>query len=158
MALRRHDVIVARDLGAEVGDSLTMEYYVWRTEGRIEIVREYGDVGPLLCNPRQLNQVFMNLLLNAIQAIEGTGTITLRVLGMGEEVMASVADDGVGMSPEVASKVFDPFFTTRAVGEGMGLGLSVSHGIIDRMGGQIELRTVPGEGSEFRVILPLRVR
>jgi signal transduction histidine kinase len=111
---------------------------------------------PLIaCHPRQLNQVFMNLLVNAIQAIEGPGTIRLRLAVDGRDLRADVEDTGSGIAPEHLARVFDPGFTTKGVGVGTGLGLAICHRIVAAHGGTIEVTSRPGEGSTFSVRLPL---
>ncbi|MGE5756722.1 MAG: ATP-binding protein, partial [Planctomycetaceae bacterium] len=129
--------------------------------GRHHIVveQQFGDLPLVICAPAQINQVFLNLLVNALQAIEATskegGRIEIRTRAAGDEVIVEVADDGRGIPAELLPRIFDPFFTTKAVGEGTGLGLSISHGIVSDHGGRIEVESTPGQGSRFRVILPL---
>ncbi len=125
---------------------------------KAEVVKEYGPIPPVECIPSQLNQVFMNLVVNAAQAMpEGRrGTIALRCGSAGNEAWVEVADDGSGMSEETLKKIFDPFFTTKPVGKGTGLGLSLSYGIVEKHGGRIEVESSPGVGTRFRVVLPLR--
>lgn len=120
------------------------------------VVREFGAIPLVECRPSQLNQVFMNLLVNAAQSIEENGTITLRSGCANENVWISVSDTGKGIPPELVSRIFDPFFTTKPVGKGTGLGLSVSYGIVDKHGGYIDVRSAPGQGSTFTVWLPVR--
>jgi len=103
---------------------------------------------------RELEQVLLNLMINAGQALEGEGTIRVGTTLRDGAVVISIADDGRGISPEVIDRIFDPFFTTKPVGEGTGLGLSISHEIVRRHGGRLEVSSQPGRGSEFRVILP----
>ncbi|MBN3817219.1 histidine kinase, partial [Paraburkholderia sp. Se-20369] len=123
---------------------------------KADIVREYGDVPQVECLPSQLNQVFMNLLVNAAQAISGRGVITIRTTSDGDHVTIAISDTGKGMSPDVVRRIFDPFFTTKPVGQGTGLGLSVSHGIVERHRGAIEVASEPGRGSTFSIRLPIR--
>jgi signal transduction histidine kinase len=110
----------------------------------------------------QLKQVFMNLLVNAFQAIESklgdaaaTGRIVLRTEQRGAEVVIWVIDTGVGIAPADLDRIFDPFFTTKKVGAGTGLGLSTSYNIVQRHGGRIEADSQLGEGATFRVVLPV---
>ena len=116
-----------------------------------------GGLPDLLCYPGPLNQVFLNLLTNAVQAVGQSGTIDVsaRHDPAEDQVVVEVRDDGPGMSAEIAAKVFDPFFTTKPVGAGTGLGLSISHGIVTRHGGRIELQSTPGVGTTFQVHLPV---
>ncbi|KVN38633.1 histidine kinase [Burkholderia pyrrocinia] len=123
---------------------------------KADIVREYGVVPQVECLPSQLNQVFMNLLVNAAQAISGRGVITIRTTSDGDYVTIAISDTGKGMPPDVVRRIFDPFFTTKPVGQGTGLGLSVSHGIVERHRGAIEVASEPGCGSTFSVRLPVR--
>src|SRR5438105_6020328 len=121
------------------------------------VVKELVPLPDVPCLPTQLNQVFMNLLVNAAQAIAGKGTITLRSGFDDSHVWVEVGDDGCGMTPDVQARIFEPFYTTKPVGKGTGLGLSVSYSIVQKHHGNIELTSAPGEGTRFRVILP-RVR
>ena len=102
-----------------------------------------------------VKQVIMNIVVNAQHAIEHKGTITIRTRPVDGKVEFSVADTGCGIAPENLQRIFDPFFTTKGVGKGTGLGLSVSHGIVEAHGGSIEVESAPGEGSTFRVTLPI---
>jgi two-component system NtrC family sensor kinase len=122
---------------------------------KAEVVRDFGELPAVECLPFQLNQVFLNLLVNAAQAITERGTITLRTASDGDQVSVSVTDTGSGMPPEVRDRIFDPFFTTKPVGQGTGLGLSVAYGIIEKHGGRIDVDTAPGKGTTFTVRLPV---
>jgi PAS domain S-box-containing protein len=119
--------------------------------------KEYGALPQIECLPSQLNQVFLNLLINAGHAIETRGTITIRS-GMADDnqVWVEVADSGQGIAPASLNRIFDPFFTTKAMGKGTGLGLSLSYGIVQKHNGRIEVESEPGKGSTFRVVLPVR--
>jgi len=126
---------------------------------RAKIVRDYGETPPVLANASRLAQVFLNLLVNAVQALpeenpEGQ-QIGIRTWAEGAEVCAQVSDSGTGISNEHLSRLFEPFFTTKPVGVGTGLGLSISHGIIASYGGRIEVKSEAGRGSRFTVRLPL---
>jgi signal transduction histidine kinase len=122
---------------------------------RIAIVRDYADVPLVACHPGQLNQVFMNLLVNAIQAIAGPGTIRVRVGVDDGAVRIDVEDTGSGIAPEHLSRIFDPGFTTKGVGVGTGLGLAICHRIVEAHGGTIAARSQPGGGTVFSVRLPV---
>jgi len=122
---------------------------------RAHVVREPGSSAEIECDRRELEQVLLNLLVNAAQALDGEGTIRVRTQRRGDEVEIAIADDGRGIEPGAIDRIFDPFFTTKPVGEGTGLGLSISHEIVRRHGGRMEVSSEPGVGSEFRVILPL---
>ena len=123
---------------------------------KVEVKKEYGALPTIQCRPSQLNQVFMNLLVNAAHAIPERGTITLRT-GTSEnaEIWIEVIDTGTGIKPDHLTKIFDPFFTTKPVGKGTGLGLSVSFGIVQKHNGKIEVESELGKGTCFRVRLPI---
>ncbi len=125
----------------------------WRD--RIEIHRDYGTLPPVECDPGQVNQVFMNVLANACDAIPGRGNLWLTTRAEGDRVRVTIRDDGVGMAPEVVGRIFDPFFTTKDVGGGTGLGLAISQGVLAAHGGRIEVESAPGRGATFRIILPV---
>lgn len=121
-----------------------------------ELHKEYAEIPQIRCLPSQLNQVFLNLLVNAAQAIEGQGHIHLRTGSDEQWVWVEVQDSGVGIAAEHVKRLFEPFFTTKPPGKGTGLGLSLSHGIVERHSGRIEVRSEPGQGSTFRVVLPIQ--
>ncbi|HEY8515465.1 MAG TPA: ATP-binding protein [Candidatus Binatia bacterium] len=123
---------------------------------RITIERDFGEVPKIEAATGQLNQVLMNLLANACDAIDGTGTIRITTRVEGDRLHLSVRDDGVGIAPEDVERIFDPFFTTKPQGQGTGLGLSITHGIVTGHGGEIRVESAPGRGTEVRVVLPLR--
>jgi signal transduction histidine kinase len=122
----------------------------------IRIEKEYGRIPRIHCYPGQLNQVFMNILTNAIQAIEGEGVIRISTAVEGSQVVIRIQDSGRGMSEEVKKRIFEPFFTTKEVGQGTGLGLSISYGIIEKHHGTIQVESKPGKGSEFTIRLPIQ--
>ena len=124
-------------------------------KNRIEIVKHYGDLPEVDCFPGQINQVFMNILSNAIQSIPAEGKIFIKTWQEQDNVKISIRDTGVGMIDEVRKKIFDPFFTTKEVGKGTGLGLSISFGIIQKHNGEIEVFSKPGEGTEFSIRIPI---
>jgi two-component system NtrC family sensor kinase len=129
-----------------------------RWADRIEIHRNYGEVPPVDAVASQINQVLMNLLANACDAIEGRGNIWIATRSDGDRVVLTVRDDGCGMPPDVQAKVFDPFFTTKPLGKGMGLGLAICTGIVGSHAGTIDVASEPGRGTTFTVTLPLRMR
>ena len=138
-------------------------HIVWTMMKHSVVLRkEYAQLPPLRCRPMQLEQVFMNLIVNAYQAIEqrvraegGTGEIVLRTALVEGGVAVQVSDDGVGIPAEHAARIFDPFFTTKEVGEGTGLGLATSFDIVRRHGGTLRACDRPGGGTTFVVFLPL---
>ena len=124
---------------------------------RADVVKEYGELPQVECLPSQLNQVFMNLLVNAAHAIEGPrGSIRIRTGSTGPEVWLEISDSGKGIPEDIRHRIFDPFFTTKPVGQGTGLGLSLSYGIIKKHHGRIEVQSEVGRGSTFRITLPVK--
>jgi signal transduction histidine kinase len=123
---------------------------------KIDVIKEYGNIPQINCYPNQLNQAFMNILSNAILAIEGEGTITIRTEVTDANIKIRIKDTGVGIPEEHKDKLFDPFFTTRKIGEGRGLGLSITLGIIEKHNGSIEVISAINEGSEFIISLPVQ--
>jgi two-component system NtrC family sensor kinase len=124
---------------------------------KAEVVREYGEIPDIECLPSELNQVFMNLLVNAAHAITAErGTIIIRTGTEGDQVWIEVADNGSGIPKEILGRIFDPFFTTKPVGKGTGLGLSLSYGIVKKHNGHIDVKSEPGEGTRFRITLPIK--
>jgi signal transduction histidine kinase len=122
---------------------------------KTEVVREYGDIPPLPCYGGRLNQVFLNLLVNAAHAIEEKGVVTIRTGATDLTVWIEIEDTGCGIPSENLAHIFDPFFTTKSVGEGTGLGLHLVQTIVNAHGGAISLRSTVGAGTTFRVDLPL---
>ena len=120
------------------------------------LIKEYGDIPDVECLSSQINQVFMNLVVNAAHAIEERGTIKICTGQQGDEVWVSVTDTGKGIPPEHMKKIFDPFFTTKPIGQGTGLGLSMSYSIIRKHHGRIEVQSELGKGSTFRIWLPIK--
>ena len=142
------------DLHAGLESTLNV---VWNEiKFKADVVREFGTLPPVECRLSQVNQVFMNLLVNAAQAIPEHGTITLRSGCVGDKAWISISDTGPGVPQELMTRIFDPFFTTKPVGKGTGLGLSVSYGIIAKHGGHIDVQSEPGQGATFTVWLPVR--
>ncbi len=123
---------------------------------KVTLHKEYGELPPTFCHPQQLNQVFMNLLLNAAQAIDKQGEIRIKTWREGDDIFITIADTGSGIAPEHLGRLFDPFFTTKEVGKGTGLGLSIVYDIVKQHGGEITVDSEPGRGSTFRVRLPIR--
>lgn len=128
------------------------------TGGNIVLKRNYGEIPQIDAYSAQLNQVWMNLLVNAAQAIgPNTGEVEISTRADAESVYVTVKDNGNGIDPQDLGRIFDPFFTTKPVGEGTGLGLSISFGIVERHGGRIEVESKPGKGTSFTVVLPNKV-
>ena len=124
---------------------------------KADVVKEYGDLPDVECLPSQLNQVFMNLMVNAAHAMgERRGQITVRTGRQDDSVWLEFADNGSGIPEAIQAKIFDPFFTTKPVGKGTGLGLSLSYGIILKHNGSISVKSKPGEGTLFRIVLPIK--
>lgn len=117
--------------------------------------KEYGDIPKVRCFPQQINQVFMNLLVNAAHALTENGEITVCTWHDSENVFVSISDTGCGIPEEIQPHIFEPFFTTKENGKGTGLGLSISSNIIKKHGGDITLVSEPGKGTAFTVRLPI---
>jgi signal transduction histidine kinase len=145
---------VAVDLheGIETTLSLLEKEY----KNRITVHRAYGSLPRVECHPGQINQVLMNLLLNAAQAIPETGAVWITTASRGDTVTIVIRDNGCGISGANLEKIFDPFFTTKKVGEGMGLGLSISYEIIKKHAGNIRVSSHNHQGTEFAIELPVK--
>ncbi|MFZ2540586.1 MAG: ATP-binding protein, partial [Gallionella sp.] len=123
----------------------------------VTVDKRFGEIPAITCSPSQINQVFLNLITNAAQAMpDERGTIMLTTRIEGEGVAVDVADNGSGIPPEVLNKIFDPFFTTKEIGKGTGLGLSVSYKIVQQHGGRISVDSKVGVGTKFTVWFPLK--
>jgi signal transduction histidine kinase len=123
---------------------------------KAEVVRDFGQLPQVECIQSQINQVVMNLLVNAAHAIESFGQITIRTRHQGETVTLEVEDTGQGISEVHMNRIFEPFFTTKAIGKGTGLGLSLSFNIIKKHNGEIDVTSQPGQGTCFRITLPVK--
>ncbi len=141
------------DLHEEIDRTLALMEPRFKTQ--VRVVRDYGELPRVRCYPGQLNQVFLNLLMNACDAIVKGGEIRITTHRTDGGVRLEFHDDGAGIPEDVQSRIFDPFFTTKDVGAGTGLGLSLSHGIIERHGGRIFVGSEPGRGTTFVIDLPL---
>jgi len=126
-----------------------------KLEGRIRVVKDYGDVPEILCYPARVNQAFMNVLTNAAEAIDGEGEIRIRTRAGDGFVTVEISDTGCGIPPEHLPKIFDPGFTTKGVRVGTGLGLSIVRRIIDEHQGRIDVESEPGKGTTVRLQFPL---
>src|SRR2546430_13572534 len=131
------------------GLEVTLRLLEPRWRERIAVHRDYGALPPVECDPGQLNQVFMNLLANACDAIAGTGNIWVMTRAEGDTVSVAIRDDGAGIPPAVLGRIFDPFFTTKDVGRGTGLGLAVSHAVVAAHGGRVGVARAPRARSPF---------
>lgn len=124
---------------------------------RVEVRREYGELPLVECYPQQLSQAFMNLLLNSTQAIADKGSITVRTAASDGVVTIDIEDTGAGIPPENLARIFEPGFTTKGARVGMGLGLLITHQIIDQHRGHVAVRSEPGQGTTFTIKLPVRI-
>ncbi len=132
-------------------------HIVWNEiKYKAEIKKEYAEIPEIECIASQVNQVFMNLLINAVHAIQDHGLITLRTGTAADEVWVEIEDNGCGIKQEHLNRVFEPFFTTKPVGKGTGLGLSLAYGIVQRHNGRLEVRSQEGKGTVFRLSLPAK--
>lgn len=123
---------------------------------KAEVIRDFGMLPKVSCSPSQINQVFLNLVTNAAQAIEGYGRIMIKTVADDQYVHVVVRDNGKGIPPENVARIYDPFYTTKPIGEGTGLGLSIVFGIIKDHGGQIQVKSEVGKGTAFCISLPIK--
>lgn len=145
------------DINAGLETTLSIVWNELKYKATIE--KDYGELPPVWCNMGQLNQVFVNLLVNASQAIEQQGIIAVSTRTEGDVVSITIRDTGCGMAPETVSRVFEPFFTTKDVGKGTGLGLSIVYDIIvNKHQGSIDVSSTPGTGTTFTITLPVKMQ
>jgi signal transduction histidine kinase len=152
----RLDEASLKQVDLREGLDTSLELLQYRIGERIRVVREYGDLPEVLCRPDALNQVFMNLLLNAVQAIEREGEIRVATRREGDDVVIEISDDGVGIPKKNLRKIYDLGFTTKGGAGGAGIGLALTHRIVREHDGTIDVASKPGEGTTFTVRLPLR--
>lgn len=133
----------------------TSRFLTYEYKERININRDFGTLPKVVCNVGKLNQVFLNILANACQAIDGTGEVTIRTRGEGDKVRIEISDTGSGIPKDKINKIFETFFTTKPVGKGTGLGLSISLTIIKQHKGTISVESEPGKGTTFSIMLPV---
>ncbi len=153
----RLDEAKEKEVDIHEGIESTLALLAGEFKSRITVVKNFSELPKILCYPSQLNQVFMNILSNAIQAIRDRGEIIITTrVASNDTIEISIRDTGVGMSEEVTQKLFDPFFTTKEVNEGTGLGMSIAYGVIAKHGGSIAVHSKPGVGTEFIIQLPVR--
>ncbi|MBU1882288.1 hypothetical protein KKA08_09635 [bacterium] len=142
------------DLHQGIDDALTLLHAQF--EDRIQIIKKYGEIKPITCNARQINQVFLNLLINAGEAITGRGTVLISTFNKNGSVCISISDDGMGIPKDKLEHVFDPGYTTKGVGVGTGLGLAICYQIIQDHQGEILVESAAGQGTTFTVALPVK--
>lgn len=123
---------------------------------KAKVIKEYGALRPIVCLPLELNQVFMNMLVNAAHAIQNFGEIRIRTSILDDMVCIEFSDTGSGINAEIIKRIYDPFFTTKPIGQGTGLGLSLSYSIVQKHHGRIEVDSTLGQGTTFRIWLPLQ--
>jgi signal transduction histidine kinase len=153
-AFSRLDQAEIQQVDLHEGIERTLSLMETRLKDGIRLERDYGDLPEVRCYAGQLNQVFMNVLMNACDALGGRGTIRIRTRSTPDGVRLEFRDDGPGIPHEIQHRLFEPFFTTKEVGKGTGLGLSLSHGIVERHGGRIRVESQPGAGATFVIELP----
>ncbi len=147
------DFLKLADINQNLESTLNI---VWNElKYKATITKDYGDLPQVKCYPQQLNQVFMNLLVNAAQAIENQGQIHIITREIGGNVEIVVTDTGQGIAAKNLSRIFDPFFTTKEVGKGTGLGLNVTYNIVKKHHGAIDVRSEPGKGTTFTIRIPV---
>jgi signal transduction histidine kinase len=125
---------------------------------QLKIHRDYKASGIISCNPGQLNQVFLNILSNAAQAIDNEGNIWIKTKDENDQLLISFRDDGKGMTDDILKKIFDPFYTTKEVGEGTGLGLSISYSIIQNHNGTLSAKSKVKQGTTFTIKIPYHLK
>jgi two-component system NtrC family sensor kinase len=135
----------------------TLRLLTGEFKNRIKVHRKFGKIPHIICYPSHLNQVFMNILSNAAQAIEGEGDIYIETGKFdSKRIFISIRDTGRGMAQSTVEQIFDPFFTTKSIGKGTGLGLSISYGIVQKHGGELLVESELKKGTQFKIILPRR--
>ncbi len=148
------DKLKATDLNKGLNSTLNIAWN--ELKYKAEVVKDYGKISQVMCFPQQINQVFMNIIVNAGQAIEKEGVITISTFQRKNMVHISIADNGQGMKTEVTDHIFEPFYTTKEVGKGTGLGLNVAYNIIRKHGGHIHVESKVGKGTIFMISLPVQ--
>jgi signal transduction histidine kinase len=150
----RNETMRPADLVKGLESTLNIVWNDLKYKAKVE--KFYGEIPAVECHASEINQVFMNLLINAGQAIAERGVITLACGREGDEAWVSIADTGCGIPEDTLGRIFDPFYTTKPIGRGTGLGLAISYRIIEKHHGRIEVESQVGQGTTFRVVLPVR--
>jgi len=148
------DILKMADIHEGLDSTLILLHNKYKN--RIEVIKDYGNLPLVECYPGQLNQVFMNILSNAIDAIEDKGTIAINTSASNGVIIIRIKDTGPGIPENIREKIFDPFYTTKGVGKGTGLGLSISQSIIEKHKGTIDVKSETGKGTEFVISLPVK--
>lgn len=152
----RLDEAQIKEVDIHEGLESTLQILTGEMKNRIRVHKDFGSLPKVVCYASQINQVFMNILANAAQEIDGSGDIYISTKREGQDrVVISIRDSGRGMDQSTMDKIFDPFFTTKSQGSGTGLGLSISYGVIQKHGGELLVQSDPGRGTEFTIILPV---
>ncbi len=150
-----NDVISHADINQGLDSTLNV---IWNEiKYKAEVIKKYSDLPLVQCHPQQLNQVFMNILLNAAQAIKDTGTITITTHSANDRVFIEIKDDGCGIKEEHLNRIFDPFFTTKEIGKGTGLGMNLAYKIIEKHKGKIDVRSNVNKGTVFTITIPVNI-
>jgi signal transduction histidine kinase len=148
------DTLKEVDVNEKIEAAIEMALMASYTDD-IALEKNFGSVPGILAKPEEIQQVFLNIISNAIQAMEGKGTLTLSSRQDHGHVIVQIRDTGPGIPPEYITKVFDPFFTTKGQGEGTGLGLNIVHRMVNQYGGNIKIESEPGEGTTFVISFPV---
>lgn len=151
----RLDEAMVKEVNIHEGIESALNILESKYKDRVTVHKQYGDLPPIMCYAGQVNQVFMNILDNAAQAIDGSGNVYVRTKIVDEDAVIEIEDTGPGIDESVLPKIFDPFFTTKPVGEGTGLGLSICYKIIKSHNGKIEVESEKGKGTKFMIKLPI---
>ncbi|MEO5359634.1 MAG: ATP-binding protein [Nitrospirota bacterium] len=154
----RRDTGEAAEADLNEAIDTTSRFLTFEYKERININRDFGTLPKVICNVGKLNQVFLNILANACQAIEGNGEVTIKTRSEGDKVRIEISDTGAGIPKDKIDKIFETFFTTKPVGKGTGLGLSISLTIIKQHKGTISVDSEPGKGTTFTIVLPVDSR
>ena len=152
----RHEEAPCEAVDVNQGVELTVRLVRGKAEKKgVKLEAACAPLPTVTCHGAKINQLILNLLVNAIDACEPGGHVEIRTRDVEDAILIEVADTGCGIMPGIRSKIFDPFFTTKPLGQGMGLGLAISHSIVEAHGGAIDVESSPGQGTQFRVRLPL---